>query len=407
MRRATAAIAAGLALAAATVVAAPQAVAKATPASSPWSQTDGTAGRARANLTETTLSTSTVKHVIRLRNLASPEPTNNCDGGVPRSPVLAGGVVYDMASGWVNAYDAADGLLLWQQDFDPADDPSSETLLTTLVVADGKVLVGGDYCDSSSDPNGFVFALDAVTGDQVWRSSGSYGALDYFVVSGNEVVATGASLGSGAVITAYDLSSGTADWIQSGDSSCDPSPAIVVRDVVVTPLCPFPDSVPELAGFDLMTGAPLWQHDGLWSVYAGSDHSTHGHVYVRPDGGAITDINAATGATRFTLTDATQVLAVDDSSVYAGCGSGTVCAYDEATGTKVWQVADVSTLAAEANGVLYLADGKALRASSGKLLKRLWKPTAASLAVGDGRIAVDKPVDDTSATMQLYGLPGE
>jgi hypothetical protein len=381
--------------------------AAATPSSSPWSQTDGTAGRARVNLTETTLSTSSVKTINRLRNLATPTATDNCDSGIPRSPVLAGGSVYDISTGWVSAYLASSGHLRWHHDLDPADDLSNETFLTSLAVAGGNVIVGGDECDSNSDPNGFLFAYNATTGAPVWTSSGSFGALDNFVVAGNEVVATGSSLGSGKVVTAYNLSTGVADWTQQGDSSCDDSPVLVVRSVVVTPLCSFTDGTSTLAAFDLSSGNPVWHRDGDWTVLGASDHSTNGHLYAQPSGGAITDLNGVTGATRFTLPGATRLLAVDNTMVYAGCGAGAVCGYNEASGAKVWQIADSSTLAAEANGVLYLADGKLLTSSTGTLIRRLWNPAATSLAVGDGRLAVMKPVAGTTPSMQLFGLPGE
>lgn len=405
MKRATAALAVGLFVVGVATVSA--GVSAAASSSSPWSQTDGTAGHARVNLTETTLTTSSVTTAHRLRNLATPAATNNCDSGIPRSPVLAGGSVYDISSGWVNAYQASTGHLRWHHDLDPADDLSNQTLLTSLAVAGNTVIVGGDECDSNSDPNGFLFAYNATSGAPLWTSSGSFGALDDFVVAGNEVVAMGASLGSGAVLTAYNLQTGVADWMQQGDSSCDSSPVLVVRNVVVTPLCSFEDGTPALSAFALATGAPLWHRDGDWSVLAASDHSTNGHLYAQPAGGAITDLNGVTGATRFTLPGATSLLAVDNTIVYAGCGAGAVCGYNEATGAKLWQVADSSTLAAVANGVVYLADGKLLAGSTGAAIVRLWNPTATSLAVGDGRIAVMKPVSGATPSMQLFGLTGE
>lgn len=405
MKRTTALIAAVLLVAGATTASVGAAVAASS--SSPWSQTDGTAGRARVNLSETTLTTSTVATARRLRNLATPSATDNCDAGIPRTPVLAGGSVYDISTGWVSAYQAATGRLRWQHDLDPADDLSNETLLTSLAVAGNTVIAGGDECDSNSDPNGFLFAYNAATGAPLWTSSGSFGALDNFVVAGNEVVTIGSSLGSGTVLAAYNLSTGVADWTQQGDSSCEGSPVLVVRSVVVTPLCSFQDGTPSLSAFALSSGAPLWHRDGDWSVLAASDHSTNGHLYAQPAGGAITDLNGVTGATRFTLPGATSLLAVDNTTVYAGCGAGGICGYSEATGAKLWQVGDASTLAAVANGVLYLADGKLLAASTGALIVRLWNPTATSLAVGDGRIAVMKPVSGTAPSMQLFGLAGE
>lgn len=376
-------------------------------ASSSWAQTDGTAGHARANLNETILSPKTVLNARLQQKFTTPTPTDNCDTGIPRSPVLADGTVYDISSGWISAYDASTGAVLWQHDLDAeSDDYSNDIALTSLTVANGLVIAGGDWCDSVSDPNSRLFAYDATTGDQVWQSSGSFGALDSFVVSGDEVVSEGQSVGSGTVITGFNLETGAADWTQTGDSSCGGTPtALVVHNVVVTPLCAIDnngDSTPELVGLDLSTGDQLWSQPGTWTVSAGSDHGVHGHIYAQPDGGVLTDLNASTGAVRLTLPNATKLLAVDNTKLYAACGTNEICGYSEATGAQLWEVSDVSTLAAEANGVLYLSDGKALRTSTGTKLVRLWRKAATSLSVGDGTIAVVKPL---SSKLRLFGLP--
>jgi len=118
-------------------------------------------------------------------------------------------------------------------------------------------------------------------------------------------------------------------------------------------------------------------------------------------------VDATTGATRFELRGATNVLAVDDRTVYAECGASVVCGYLEATGVSEWQTTDSSTLASAADGVLYLADGKVLDASSGHVLTRLWHFTTTGLAIGDGEIAVVRApnVDPESATLDVYALP--
>jgi hypothetical protein len=93
---------------------------------------------------------------------------------------------------------------------------------------------------------------------------------------------------------------------------------------------------------------------------------------------------------------------------YATCGSSqpfSLCAYNIGDGALEWQDNDSVSLAAEADGVLYVDSGPALNAATGKVIKTLWSArdgTASELAVGNGRIAV---VSDPRV-LDLFGLKG-
>jgi hypothetical protein len=88
--------------------------------------------------------------------------------------------------------------------------------------------------------------------------------------------------------------------------------------------------------------------------------------------------------------------------VYATCGTWHVCAYSLDTHQRLWSFADSSTVAAEAGGVLYLADGKLLRVKTGSLIATIGRLShSKGLVVGNGRMA--RTYNDGS--LVLYGLP--
>jgi hypothetical protein len=163
---------------------------------------------------------------------------------------------------------------------------------------------------------------------------------------------------------------------------------------------------------NLATGEVVWSLPG-WSFQRGDlDGPAGTHLYATSPSGTVMDLNPQTGQTEYPLRRAVHVLAVDNSRVYATCNSQNtlVCAYSTSTGGLEWQVTRGTpvALAADADGVLYLDNGQALNAATGKFIKAIW-PTgyigynsATAIAVGDGRIAV---VQDPRV-LDLFGLPG-
>ena len=384
-------------------------------ASSPWNQTDYNAALSRANLTEQTLTAATVGNARYLRSVASPPPPINgfCndvpDQGVV-APSLTGGALYAMTDGHLTKYDAATGAIVWRHN----PDPTFSQTYQSLAVAGGLVVVGALNCGSVSEPQGTIWAFNASTGARVWtKRVPRQGNLQALVVSNGLVVAAGSSDGSGVVVTVRKLSTGANVWTRSGGADCAyfPFPLMVVDQRVISPgTCA---QTPRIVGRDLTTGATLWQRIGNFTPLRGDSDSTTGrHVFALTPGGTVVSLDPLTGKTQYSIAGAANILAVDGSQAYGACGGGQnlqVCAYDSATGTLKWQASpeifSEPTLAAEAAGVLYLAEGYALDTSTGNTLTALWDPfdlLSTSLAVGDGRVAavLDPRVVD------LYGLPG-
>lgn len=384
-------------------------------ASSPWSQTDYNAALSRANLTEQTLTAATVGNARYLRSVASPPPPisgfcNNVPDQGFVAPALTGGALYAMTDGRLTKYDAATGAIVWRHN----PDPTFSQTYQSLAVAGGLVVVGGLNCGSVSQPQGTIWAFNAGTGAPVWtKLVPSQGNLQSLVVSNGFVVAAGSSDGSGLIVTVRKLSTGANVWTRGGGADCSffPLPLMVVDQVVISPgTCA---QTPRITGRNLTTGAVLWQRIGNFTPLRGDSDSTTGrHVFALSPSGTVIGLDPLTGKTLYSLAGAANVLAVDGSRAYGACGGGSntqVCAYDTATGSLNWQakpeIFSEPTLAAEAGGVLYLAEGFALDTATGTTLATLWDPfdlLATALAVGDGRVAavLDKRVAD------LYGLPG-
>lgn len=245
-----------------------------------------------------------------------------------------------------------------------------------------------------------VQAFNSLTGALVWTSqvTPGDGPLSEVVESGPYLMSIGASFGSGQFVTVYKVSTGQRVWSHASDG-CFGSPALIVHGAVIYNVCDNDAGTQKLEADSLTTGQKLWTRAGAWQIMRGSDLGGNGHVYAINPSGQMTDLIATTGVTRFHLAGATGVLAVDNGRVYAQCGLSAVCGYLKATGVWQWSVADSSSLAAEAAGALYLADGSVLNTANGQILTSLWQATATDIAVGEGQVAVvDGP------TLDLYGL---
>jgi hypothetical protein len=384
----------------------------ATGPSSPWSQTDYNAAQSRANLTEQTLTATTIRNVRYLRGIASPlnQPgQGGCNDNTIVAPVLTGGSLYAVTNGRLSKYNPATGALIWRRLLlYPITGESFILDARSLAVAGGLVVVGDLSCDSVSDPNGFIQAFSASTGARVWSTriaTSLGGALDQMGVSGSYVAAAGTSPGSGQVVSVHRLTTGAMVWNRGADE-CAPGTVLVVAQLVISYGCTQSLAV-RVTARNIATGALSWSKTGNWVLQRGDIGGTAGHhLYATNPSGTVVSLDPLTGTTQYSLVGAARVLAVDTTRVYATCGSLGVCAYSTTTGARLWstQPGFIPALAAEAGGVLYLDQGNALNAATGKTITVLWNAIdpASALAVGDGRIAV---ITDPRV-LDLYGLPG-
>ena len=376
--------------------------AQAAPAAAPWSQTDFNAALSRGNPTESTLTPTTVARAGYRRSLVAAPISGGfgCTAAGVTTPVLSGGRVYAVVNGVLTAYTAATGAVLWRTN----PDPYLTTLYPALSVSSGKVLLGEVDCTSASDPGGAVQAFNAATGAAVWRTS-LPSALDGMVVSGGYVAASGTTVGSGQATEVLSVADGATVWSKAGGACYQPDAAaiLVVAVKVVWSHCNDDGTSADLEADALATGAKVWQRAGAWHLQRGDTDAANGaQIYAADGSGVVRDLNPRTGATRYTLTGAQRVLAVDAPRVYATCGTS-VCGYGIAAGGRLWSSRQGAIdLAAEAGGVLYLANGEVLASATGAHLRTLFESPAQALVVGDGRVGVVVE----PRLLDLYGLAG-
>jgi hypothetical protein len=374
------------------------------PANSPWLQSNYNAAKSRANLSETTLTTSTISGVALRRSItAAPNPDSQCAGfeGVV-TPIVSDGFAFGVFNGYLQKVNVANGAVVWRI----APDTTFSTRFRSIAVSGSLVLLSGVGCDSVSDPNGFIATYQVSSGTLVWSgTTPPVNPLFDMVVASGFAVVTGETIGSGAAIAVVSVSTGAVAWSDNTDACTVPVQAVVVGGLVVYNFCDFSGNN-FLRGAALSTGATVWTKSGAWQPLAGDRATSVGHhVYATDTStGKIYDLNPANGVSRTRVAGAKAVLAVDGSRIYTTCGSATgqVCGYALSTGLRQWNVTTGAavSLAAFAGGVLYLSNGKALRASSGATLKALWSGQATSLVVGDGRICAVV----NAQKLNVYGL---
>ncbi|MBI2843175.1 MAG: PQQ-binding-like beta-propeller repeat protein [Armatimonadetes bacterium] len=213
-------------------------------------------------------------------------------GAISSSPAVSNGIVYAVAmDGKVHAVDAASGKQIWATKICSKlwvyDIP---TLITEMwsspCVVNGKLYVGSG--------DGGVYALDAYTGEIIWR------------------VETQAAVCSSPAVVDGVLYIGSAN---NGN----------------------------VYALDADTGAEVWRCNVGAGVF-GSVAYAYGNVYVSCHDGKLYGINADTGsiAWRFNC----QMFAtpsVCDGVVYAGsAGGGVLLAFDAFTGREIWRASTMS-----------------------------------------------------------------
>jgi len=371
-----------------------------------WYDTNATAAQSRANLLEKTLSPSAVTKVIHLRSITTPPATGDCRVRNVVAPVPAGNALYAVTGGEVGKYNPATGKQIWRKA------PPKEYGYESLSSSGNTIVAGAFGCGSASEPPSIITAYNATTGAVLWQDTeGNFDleGLNQAAVVGPYVITAGADA-AGYFTDVVNLSNGKLVW--SG-GECFPLGAVlplVVGQQVISYGCTNQGNT-AMQALGLATGKLAWSRSG-WTFQSGDlSGATGKHLYATSPTGTVDSLNPLTGKVKYSLNQAVTVLAVDQSRVYATCGSGgkSVCAYNISTGAQEWQnttLASTTALAAEADGVLYLDFGAALNASTGKVIKTIWTKfrgkSASAIAVGDGRIAVVT----NPHILDLYGLKG-
>lgn len=366
-----------------------------------WTQGDHDASGNRANTTATQISAANAGTVAPLRALAAPAlpPDGPGCGEGFTTPVIVAKRVYTVSSGRLMAVDLTTGATVWSRVLDVG----GATANTVTAVDRGQVYVGQRDCTSQSDPAGAILAFTATTGAPLWQQP--VGALSSVAVSGTRVLGSSTSVGNGTTVKVLDSATGAVVWERDLPGFCPVSARIVAAQVYYSECDPDTDALVDLAAARLSDGVVVWRKAGDVRIERGDAlGSASTHLFT-----ASTAIDPATGATRYTAPGVTRVDAVGTNRVFGACGP-VVCAFDKATGARVWTstvaagTGAASARAALAATLLYLPTGEVLNSATGALVTTLWTGEARALSVGDGYVLAIP--SESRRLLDVYGLPG-
>ncbi len=327
------------------------------------------------------------ENVIDSSNVSQLEELWTRDGVSIRSAIMISeGTVYLSRTSLV-ALDASTGDLLWQRDFGRlmySSDP---------VVKEGVAYVG-TYNDNFFSQ--WVYALDAATGEEIWKSAERVGGYT-LTLAGNLLYST-SPYGS-----LYALDARTGDVVWRIDD-LDATSVAVKGGVLFAGECGGVDD--SLYAIDPLTAEVLWTTamgcvTGLSATASAVYVNTSSYLWAIDSGSGEELWNAFTGGV--------TTAAAADGSVYVGSDDHYIYALDGATGSVLWRFGTGGQARSDpaiANGVLYAGseDGYvyALEATLGlPLWKVLASPSTMAVSIVDGTVFVPSLIDGVTA----YGLP--
>jgi outer membrane protein assembly factor BamB len=279
------------------------------------------------------------------------------------APVTAGGRIFLTGRESLGAYAAKTGKTLWSFPYaDPMD-----TATPRLAVAGSTVLAATWGCQSQSDPDGDLYALDAATGALRWKAHTD--APDVTLVVDRGVVVVGGEDASDDGTTAFDLVTGKKLWERSAAAA---TAGVSAAGTLLLTGADQNSSPQSTIAVDITTGKTRWRTDRTWSVLA-ADPS--GKFFLVDDpAGALLEVDAGTGKVVWTHDGLPGPVAADTERAYVA-GSTAVVALDLATGHTTWERNRGGTALRPvvAGGVVYVAAkaGRvaALAAATGRPLK--------------------------------------
>jgi outer membrane protein assembly factor BamB len=268
------------------------------------------------NPTESTINATTVAHLTRRWSVPLRQRDGACTG--PSAPLVAAGRVFTTDRLGISAYQATDGRLLWRFSWPDPDDATTPTMAVS-----GAVLIAANSdCQSQSDPDGTVIALDVATGRTRWQAEVE-APVDSFVLDKGIAVVSGESPSDHQATLAYRATDGHLMWSKTGYAAASLSAAGRVLLTAGT----------TTTAVTITTGKTLWTKPNRW--YAESASPLGDRFYVT-DGTFLTSVNTATGAVAWTVPGkARPLLATDGRRIYRAAGNA-IEALNATTGRRQW-----------------------------------------------------------------------
>lgn len=132
--------------------------------------------------------------------------------GIWGAPIVADGQVFfgDM-NGGVYAVDAESGEQLWKT-------AAAGPIVTSPAISEGVIYVASEGDPENRDPKWYLTAFNVEDGTQVWQQSPDAGIYTTPVVIGDSVVGVLFGSETSELLVAYDKTSGTQQWAYSPES---------------------------------------------------------------------------------------------------------------------------------------------------------------------------------------------
>ena len=330
------------------------------PADGGWAHPGYSAGDTYYNPSESVINTGSINKVrsrwsVNLR-LPSPEWVPCAR---PSAPLVSGGRVFVTDKSGISAYHSKTGAALWHYSWWDVQDERTPY----LAVSGGLLLAGNTDCQSTSDPDGGLLALDVATGVERWHTDLDAPVRSLVVDKGIAVV-SGASASDGQHVTAFRVSDGKVRW-----GLWDYASGGVVANGRL--LVNRTEGGTGTSALSITTGKKLWTKANVWSA-KGADPAGD-RFYVSTVGGALAGIKASTGAVVWTAPGLSGNIAADGRRVYRSVGNS-IEALDARTGRRRWitGLAGPTGQPVRAGGLLYTTVGAGpplgiLKAGSGEV----------------------------------------
>ncbi|GAA1583882.1 PQQ-binding-like beta-propeller repeat protein [Actinoplanes couchii] len=299
---------------------------------------------------ETRVTIATIAKVTRTWQVDLRTSAESCSRFA--TPVVAGGRIHVSDQLGLSTYDVKTGQPLWRYDWKDADDTGTPR----LAVSDGLVIAAGNDCNSQSDPDGYLFAVDARTGLPRWQqSTGS--PITSMVVDKGVVAVSGGSASDDNEVTAFATRDGRELWSR---------PNALTSEVSANGTLLLRTEDTKSSAASILTGKDSWTRDSTWTARAADPHSEW--FYATDAAGNLSAIRVSDGAVRWKIPSSktdTNEMAVDENRIYRASGRN-ILALNTADGTKAWS----RTQSAEATqptraGDLLYAGGHPLNPDNG------------------------------------------
>ncbi|WP_229067590.1 PQQ-binding-like beta-propeller repeat protein [Actinoplanes sp. DH11] len=351
-----------------------------------WEHPGHGPGDSYYNAAETVINEGSVKRLTTRWSVRLRHSYESCSGW--SAPLVTGGRVIVADQLGIAAHKAEGGAVSWRFNWD--DKMDNET--PVLAVSDGLLIAANGDCNSQSDPDGRLTAIDVATGAVRWRLDPDMPNYSV-VVDRGVVVVSGWSQSDEEAVVAYRAGDGGEIWRKPGWSSSGVSArgAVIMRKTDG-----YGQSDGGTSAVDVVTGKVRWSRLENWIAEA----AIGDRVYVSDERKNLIAADATDGAVVWTAAGkASSMIAVDGRRVYRA-GGRDLEALDDRTGRRIWthRFKRDAAQPVRAGGLVH-AGGPVLRAADGTAVG---PSITGQVVVADGAVV---RVDEGTLLLSDPGLP--